>query len=313
MSAPPSPALAGIFPVIPTLFDDAGSVDGDAMRRVVRFALDGGAHGVVYPGVASEYASLSWSERVDLTALVSEEVAARVPIIAGASAATTDEVIAAGKLAMDHGIARVMILAPATLGAEVGAHQERLAAVAAELAGIEIMLQNAPPPVGAGLIPAALTELVSASGAVTYAKEETLPSGPAITALRSAGISHLKGVFGGGGSRYLIDELCRGAIGALPAVELIELHVAIYRAHRAGQFARARELYRLSLPLLTAQAVYRTRFTKYVLKRRSIVDRQHVRAAHPQLDEEGRRDIDAMLDDLQAAFPLSDSQRKLSR
>ena len=303
MNAEISTLLAGIFPVLPTLFDDVGDVDADAMREVVRFALGAGAHGVVYPGVASEYASLSWAERADMTALVTDEVAGRVPVIGGASAATTDEVVAAGRLAMEHGIGHVMILAPTALGADLDAHRERLTKVAAELDGLGIMLQNAPTPIGADLTADALVELASSCSDVTYVKEETLPSGPAISALRSADLPHLKGVFGGGGSRYLIDELNRGAVGALPAVELTELHVAIYQAHLAGNSAQARELYRLSLPLLTAQALYRTRFTKYVLERRGIVDRQHVRADHPELDAEARQDIDAMLDDLHAAFP----------
>ena len=65
--------------------------------------------------------------------------------------------LAAGRLARAHDIGLVMILAPAALGAEVGAHQKRLAMIAGELEGVEIMLQNAPPPIGAGLGAAALT------------------------------------------------------------------------------------------------------------------------------------------------------------
>ena len=55
--------LQGVFPVIPTLFTAQNAVDPDAMRCVIRFALDAGAHGVVFPGVASEYNFLSPGER----------------------------------------------------------------------------------------------------------------------------------------------------------------------------------------------------------------------------------------------------------
>ena len=47
--------LRGIFPVIPTVFHDDGRVDPQPLRAVLRFALNAGAHGVVFPGVASEY------------------------------------------------------------------------------------------------------------------------------------------------------------------------------------------------------------------------------------------------------------------
>ena len=128
--------------------------------------------------------------------------------------------------------------------------------------------------------------------------EETLPSGPAITALQKADVPHLKGVFGGGGSRYIIDEFNRGAIGALPAIELTDLHVALYDAFVASDHKRARQLYRDSLPLLASQAIYRMRLTKYVLSKRGVATALHVRAPLPELDEFTRKDIDSMLSDL---------------
>ena len=295
--------IKGIIPVIPTLFTDDDTVDPGALRSVVRFALDAGAHGVVFPGVASEYNFLSDEERGGLMSVVFDEVGGRVPIIGGASASTSEEAIVAGQHAKDHGINHLMIMAPSKLGRDVDAHREFFARITAELTDVEVILQNAPSPIGAGLNADAIASLVEANPAITYTKEETLPSGPVITALRAKKILQLKGVLGGGGARYIIDELNRGALGALPAVELTDLHVAIYEAHTAGNFERARELYRYSLPLLGCQMIYRMRLTKYVLKQRGITDRLHVRAPLPELDEFTRQDIDTMVEDLKALFP----------
>jgi 4-hydroxy-tetrahydrodipicolinate synthase len=295
--------IKGILPVIPTLFTDDDSVDPGALRSVVRFALDAGAHGVVFPGVASEYNFLSDEERGGLMSVVFDEVGGRVPIIGGASASTSEEAIVAGQHAKDHGINHLMIMAPSELGQDVDAHREFFARITAELTDVEVILQNAPSPIGAGLNADAIASLVEANPAITYTKEETLPSGPVITVLRAREILQLKGVLGGGGARYLIDELNRGALGALPAVELTDLHVAIYEAHMAGDFDRARELYRYSLPLLGCQMIYRMRLTKYVLKQRGITDRLHVRAPLPELDEFTRQDIDTMVEDLKTLFP----------
>ncbi|HAC81887.1 MAG TPA: dihydrodipicolinate synthase family protein [Deltaproteobacteria bacterium] len=295
--------LKGIFPVIPTLFKDDDKVDPGAVQSVVRFALDAGAHGVVFPGVASEYNFLSVEERGELMSVVFDEVGGRVPIIGGASAATSEEAIVAGQYAKDHGIAHLMIMAPSGLGQDVDAHRDFFARITAQLADVEIILQNAPSPIGAGLKADAIASLVEANPAITYTKEETLPSGPVITELLAKEIPQLNGVLGGGGARYIIDELNRGALGALPAVELTDLHVAIYEAHAAGDFDRARELYRNSLPLLACQMIYRMRLTKYVLKQRGIIDRLHVRAPLPELDEFTRQDIDTMVEDLKALSP----------
>lgn len=295
--------LKGIFPVIPTLFTDDNQVDPDALRAVIRFALHAGAHGVVFPGVASEYNFLSVEERDELMAVVNDEVAGQVPIIGGASASTPEEVIVAGRQAKDHGIDHLMIMAPSGLGQDLEAHCSFFAQVTSELSHAQVILQNAPSPIGAGLKADAILAIVESNPSITYTKEETLPSGPIITALLGTDIPHLKGVLGGGGARYIIDELNRGAVGALPAVELTDLHVAIYDAHTSGDHQRARELYRLSLPLLVCQMIYRMRLTKYVLRQRGIADRLHTRAPLPNLDEFTRQDIDAMLSDLKAVFP----------
>jgi 4-hydroxy-tetrahydrodipicolinate synthase len=295
--------LQGIFPVLPTLFTARNELDLTAQRRVIRFALEAGAHGLVFPGVASEYSHLSLPEREQLLALVAAETAGKVPLVGGASAPTANEVIAAGTIAMQHGIRHLMIMAPVGLGADVAAHRTFFQQVAAGLPGAEIILQNAPTPTGAGLGAQAIIDIAASIPAITYIKEETLPSGPAITALRAAGIPSVRGVFGGGGARYIIDELDRGACGAMPAVELTDLHAALWRAYAAGDRAQARRLYCLSLPLLVAQAIYRMRLTKYVLAQRGIADARAVRASLPEMDALTQRDVDTMLADLLAEFP----------
>lgn len=295
--------LQGIFPVLPTLFTARNELDLTAQRRVIRFALEAGAHGLVFPGVASEYSHLSLPEREQLLALVAAETAGKVPLVGGASAPTANEVIAAGTIAMQHGIRHLMIMAPVGLGADVAAHRTFFQQVAAGLPGAEIILQNAPTPTGAGLGAQAIIDIAASIPAITYIKEETLPSGPAITALRAAGIPSVRGVFGGGGARYIIDELDRGACGAMPAVELTDLHVALWRAYAAGDRAKARRLYCLSLPLLVAQAIYRMRLTKYVLAQRGIADARAVRASLPEMDALTQRDVATMLADLLAEFP----------
>jgi 4-hydroxy-tetrahydrodipicolinate synthase len=236
--------LQGIFPVIPTLFTNRNELDLAAQRRVIRFALDAGAHGLVFPGVASEYSHLALPEREQLLALVAEEAGGKVPLVGGASAPTANEVIAAGTIAMRHGIRHLMIMAPVGLKADVAAHRAFFQQVAAGLPGAEIILQNAPVPTGAGLDAKAIIEIAAAIPAITFIKEETLPSGPAITALRGAAIPSVRGVFGGGGARYIIDELDRGACGAMPAVELTDLHVALWNAYAAGDREQARREFR---------------------------------------------------------------------
>ena len=80
-----STSIHGVFPVLPTPFDEQGAPDEAALRRLVRYLLRCGVDGVTYPGVASEVGQLAHDERVRLTSVVLDEVAGRRPVIAGAS------------------------------------------------------------------------------------------------------------------------------------------------------------------------------------------------------------------------------------
>jgi 4-hydroxy-tetrahydrodipicolinate synthase len=108
----------------------------------------------------------------------------------------------------------------------------------------------------------------------------------------------LAGVFGGAGGRYITDELRRGACGTMPAVELAEVHVALFAAHRAGDDARVRRIFTRMLPVLNVQAVFRWSLTKYVLLKRGLIPCMVQRIAGPVLDGLDRADVDAFLADI---------------
>ncbi|MEO3388532.1 dihydrodipicolinate synthase family protein [Mesorhizobium sp. CAU 1741] len=287
--------LSGILPVLPTPFRADGAVDIEAMRRLVRFACDAGVQGVVFPGFASEVETLTPSERAELLGVVVKEAAGRVPVIAGASAASPQEVIDHGKVAGALGVTHLMVQPPKSVGAgarEVGAF---LAEVANALPAMEIILQNAPAPRGSDLAPEAIVEIAAAIPQITYVKEETLPAGPAITHILAEAPKTLKGVIGGGGARYILDEYARGACAAMPALELADAHVDLDAAWRRGDREKASAIYVRTLPLLTLQAVYRMRLTKHVLMRRGMLSEVQVRAPTPMMDRYAVEDIDANL------------------
>lgn len=295
-------ALTGVFPVLPTPFDREGQVDEAALRRLVRYLLHCGVDGLTYPGVASEVGQLTEPERLRLTAAVIDEVAGRTPVIVGASSADAGITSRLARDAIARGAAALMVAVPPdrpAAAAQIAYFNE----VAAAVPGAALMLQNVPLPVGAGLEPAAVLEVLSAVPAIRYVKEETLPSGQRLSLLRAQAPASLLGVFGGAGGRYITDELRRGAAGTMPAIELAEVHVALFRAHRAGDSGRVRALFTRMLPVLNVQAVFRWALTKHVLQRRGLLGCDQQRAAGPRLDAQDRADVDAFLDDLADLLP----------
>ncbi|SEK15101.1 MULTISPECIES: dihydrodipicolinate synthase family protein [unclassified Variovorax] len=292
-----SPSLVGVFPVLPTPFDAQGRPDVGSLRKLVAYLLRCGVDGITYPGVASEVGQLTPDERLSLVDAVLDEVAGRVPVIAGVSssdAALTGRLAAA---ASARGAAALMVAVPPDRksAAEQIGYFTQVAKAAPEAS---LMLQNVPLPVGAGLDPEVLLEVIAAVPAIRYVKEETLPSGQRLTVLRDRGPAHLLGVFGGAGGRYITDELRRGAAGTMPAIELAEVHTALFKAHREGDADRVRALFTRMLPVLNVQAVFRWSLTKYVLKKRGLIADTRQRMPGPLLDALDAADVDAFLGDI---------------
>jgi 4-hydroxy-tetrahydrodipicolinate synthase len=291
-----SPLLSGVLPVLPTIFSKSGEVDLAATRRVAEFARTSGAHGVVFPGVASEFNFLDLEERGRLIDMVGE-VFRGLPFVVGASANSVDDVVRMIERGKAVGATAAMVMAPASVGSDVSALIDFFSAIASRTE-VEIVLQNAPAPVGSGLSVETTAAVARAVPAIAYIKEETLPPGPRISELIAAAPATLRGVIGGAGARHLYDELDRGAIAAMPAVEITDIHVALYEAFKAGDHARARTIYIRTLPLLLVQLTYRMRLTKHVLALRGLVEHASVRAPLPEFDEKGLAELKMMLDEI---------------
>jgi 4-hydroxy-tetrahydrodipicolinate synthase len=289
--------VAGVWPVLPTPFTAAGTPDEAGLAAVTSYALRAGVDGVVYPGVASEYDQLTPAERTRLVDVVAQVCGHEggALVVGGSSpdAAVTHAVM---RQAAAAGASAVMIMAPREHTAARSIVEFFAAAAAA--AEVPIMLQNAPPPAGSGLPVDVVLEVVRAVSAIAYVKEEALPSGARITRLIDGAPPSLRGVLGGAGGRYITDELARGALGTMPAVELAELHVALFAAHRRGDRKAVRAWFERMLPILNLQAVFRWALTKEVLRRRGIIAHAGKRAPGPELDAGDRRELGECLDAL---------------
>lgn len=286
--------LFGAFPVLPTPFRPNGLIDETDFISIIGFALECEVDGVVYPGVASEVDTLSEDERRRQVDLLAREIGNRIPIIIGASA--PDPAVAARHVAhaAEIGAAAAMVMAPGHLGNSVEAQIEYFQQVA-DKAGVPIMLQNQPKPIGAGLTPEEVAAIASAIDMIRYIKEETPPCGQHLTRIKNAANDSVDAIFGGAGGRYVMDEMARGAAGTMPACELADIHAMMMKAWREGDIATARKLYSASLPLLNFQAIFRMHMTKEVLRRRGVIRNTSVRAKGPKFDDGDRAELSLLL------------------
>ncbi len=276
--------LNGTFVVLPTPFTKDDVVDTSGLENVLTYVLDSGAEGVVFPGLASEYEQLTKEERISSTHFIGQRMVAGAAFIVGASSPNVDDAkdyLVAGANA---GAKCAMVMAPNALIGDLNATITFFESLA-ESADIPIMLQNAPAPMGAALSVSDVAKVVAAVPAIEYVKEEIMPCGQRMEQLLQLAPSHLRGVFGGAGGRYIIDELERGSLGTIPASELTEVHVELVRQYRAGNLSAARRVFYNMLPILNMQSVLRCSLTKEVLRRRGLIANNNVRVSGPVMDQ----------------------------
>ncbi len=290
--------LKGILPVIPTPFNEDGTVDKVSIKKITSFCIESGAGGLVFPGVASEYDFLSAEERLELLEVIYNVNNGKLPLICGGGKGDAETIAQNIAKSEAFGCHAAMILIPKQYADDEKGALEFMSEIARRVPKVSIILQNAPTPIGAGLSPKAICRIAAEINQVKYIKEETLPSGARITELIHNAPKHLVGVIGGGGARYIIDEMGRGVIGAMPAAEITDLHVMMWNAFKAGDIETSREIYTQSLPLLIIQAIYRMRLTKYVLTQKGIFKNSIVRPPLPELDNLDKKEIDFQLKNL---------------
>ena len=288
-------ALRGILPIVATPFANQGELDESALARVVDFCLDCGAHGLVWPAVASEFYALSEEERRRGVRVVLEAAGGRVPVVAGVAASSSRVAAALTEDAITAGATAVMALPPYVVKESSSGLRRYFRSICEAAQGQDIILQNAPPPLGQGFSPQVAVALVEEIPGITYLKEETLTSGHALSSILERPPALLQGVFGGGGGRAIIEEYHRGACGAMPACEYTDIFVTLWDSLQDGRIDQARALFERVLPLLSMQAVLRLAFTKAVLARRGVIECQMVRISGGlDLDETDRLELEAL-------------------
>ena len=133
-----------LVPIL-TPFGDDQAVDFGALKTLTNFLIETNkADSLIVCGTTGEFHVLTFDERVSMYAAMVENVAGRVPLIAGVGAASTIETIALAKKASELGIKTVMVVAPyysKPTQSELFTHYATLAAAVPE---VDILLYNIP-------------------------------------------------------------------------------------------------------------------------------------------------------------------------
>ena len=162
----------GSYTVMVTAFDDDGRLDLDEQARFTDWQIREGIHGLVPLGSTGEFLSLNRNEQRELSKCVIDAAAGRVPVLVGAGAERTEDVIENCRMAEELGADGVMIIPPfystPTLE-ELINHYSMIAGAT----GLPIMVYNNPATANVDLTPDIVRELADIPN-VCMIKESTL-------------------------------------------------------------------------------------------------------------------------------------------
>lgn len=104
--------LQGIFTPNLVPHDEKGDINEPELRRYVDWLIDHGVHGLYPNGSTGEFTRFTVEERRRIVAIIADQTAGRVPILAGAAEANVRETIAACEYYHSLGVRAVAIVAP---------------------------------------------------------------------------------------------------------------------------------------------------------------------------------------------------------
>lgn len=288
----------GIYGILTAPFDDDLALDLEDVKSQVRFIQKGGGHGIVVPVNASEYWTLSDEERKQFVATAVETNAGVLPVVAGVTSQSIPVSVMLTRHARAVGADAVIAAPPVLPGCSAAQMREYYKQIAGAADGIPVFIQNHTPPFGVPIPAPLCMDFVHNIDGVEFVKEETQFSSHMITELNELGKNEptYKGTFGGKACRYLIDEHKRGAIGCMPACQIVDVMAHVWDLLDAGNNEEAEKIFQAAQPQVTFEFAYGMVAYKNVLKRRGIIKTANFRGCGmSKLDEKDEIELTRVL------------------
>jgi len=248
------PRYRGVFPVVPTIFDESGELDLPGQMRCVDFMIDAGSNGLCILANFSEQFALSDDERTVLTRAILEHVAGRVPVIVTTTHFATSVCAARSRFAQDAGAAMVMVMPPYH-GATLRVSEPRIVEFCTRLSDaidIPIMIQDAPVS-GTPLSAPLLARMAKEIEHVAYFKIETAGAASKLRELLALGGDAIEGPWDGEEGITLLADLDAGATGSMTGGGYPDGIRTIVDPYFAGDRETAVAAYTRWLPLINQE------------------------------------------------------------
>lgn len=228
--------IKGIIPAMVTPADENGNIIETSVRKLTRYLVDAGVHGLFPIGGQGEFWAFTPEQKRRVIELVMEEAGGRVPVYAGTGAITTAEAVKLTRMAAEIGVDAVSVITPYFIKPNEDEIYEHYATIARSV-DIPVVLYNNPGRTGINLS-AGLVERLSRIDNIVGIKDS---SGD--MTLTAEYIRRTRKDFAvlAGRDTLIYGTLAYGGQGSITATANVapKLVVEIYEAFMAGDWKRS--------------------------------------------------------------------------
>jgi dihydrodipicolinate synthase/N-acetylneuraminate lyase len=285
-------SLRGIFPIAQSPFTEADKLDLDCLTEQVRFLDRGRVHGCVWPQIASEWPTLTESERMaGAEAMVATAKKLHPAIVIGVQAPEVATAVKYAKHAAKLGADALISLPPTGANAQAVLEYYKTVGGATSLPLFAQAVGD--------LSVDQLVAMYKAVPTLRYVKDEAGQPLERIGPLREKTSDELK-VFTGMHGRTMIEEMMRGFSGSMPAAGFADLYAAAWDLWHEGKQREAVDMFGKAAVLIEEVLVYGTESLKYILCLRGVFKtyrtREKAKAGRTQLDAGAKKALAEILD-----------------
>jgi 1-pyrroline-4-hydroxy-2-carboxylate deaminase len=237
----------GVFPAVPTQFNEDLSIDLPGTQAHVQALLDHGVHGLVMLGTIGENCSLSLDEKVAVLKATCEVAKGKIPILSGIAEYTTEQACKTARHATTAGADGLMMLPAMVYNADARETVRHFRTVAAATP-LPIMCYNNPPVYKVDITPDMFLQLTDVDNIVSI--KEAAGDSRRITDLFNT-LGDRFTIFAGLDDCALEGVMlgCHGWISGLVDAFPTENRM-LWDAATNGDYKRALEIYRWYMPML---------------------------------------------------------------
>lgn len=152
--------LSGSITALATPFTVSGEIDLDAWRRLLQAQLDGGTQAVVVAGSTGEAAALYDAEYDALLRAAVEQIAGRIPVLAGTGHSNTAKTIEQTRRAAASGADAALVVTPPYVRPTQAGLEAHYRAIADDGA-LPVVMYNVPGRTGCDLLPQSVAGLLT--------------------------------------------------------------------------------------------------------------------------------------------------------